>query len=176
MIKPVNANGTRFLDQDIPGFRSNTFAYRAAGALMEALPTTDPRWRRCPGNGFAYSNARSLAKLGSVLACGGSLYGHDFISPQTVRLAHQEHVYVFDPFLDSPVRRGLGVGLASKEFPLPFPNAFHWGGYGGSSVIMEPDRKACWSYVPTKLDPAIGIDSRGRRLNKAACLDALQLL
>jgi CubicO group peptidase (beta-lactamase class C family) len=150
----------------------DSYGYRAAGSLLEALPTMDPRWRRYSENGFAYSNARSLAKLGSILACGGSLYGDDFMSPETARLARQEHVYLYDPFLDSPVRRGLGVGLASKEFPLPFPNAFHWGGYGGSLVIMEPDRKACWSYVPTKLDPAIGGDSRGVRLITAACLDA----
>jgi len=104
------------------------------------------------------------------------LYGHDFMSPKTVHLAHQEHVYMHDPFLEGPVRRGLGVGLASTEFPLPFPNAFHWGGYGGSAIIMEPDRKACWSYVPTKLDAGIGVDSRGARLIKAACLDAHHLI
>jgi hypothetical protein len=74
-----------------------------------------------------------------------------------------------------PVRFGLGFGLASKEFPLPFPNAFHWGGYGGSSVIMEPDAKACWSYVPNKLDPAAIIDDRGTKLITAAAISLMAL-
>jgi CubicO group peptidase (beta-lactamase class C family) len=69
-----------------------------------------------------------------------------------------------------PVRFGLGFGLASKEFPLPFPNAFHWGGNGGSSLVMEPDARACWSYVPNRLDPADVIDTRGTRLIAAACV------
>ena len=86
------------------------------------------------------------------------------MSEETARLAHQEQIYSHDLVLDMPVRFGLGFGLASAEFPLPFPNAFHWGGYGGSSLIMEPDSKACWSYVPTRLDPAVLLDPRGTRL------------
>lgn len=150
-----------------------SFGYRAVGSLMEALPMGDPRWLSCPATGIG--NARSLVKLGSVLACGGSLYGHEFMSEETVRNARREHVYMHDPYLDAAVRRGLGFGLASVEFPLPFPNSFHWGGYGGSSVIMEPDRKACWSYVPTRLDPALVIDNRGTNLIRAACISLLSL-
>jgi len=150
-----------------------SFRYRAVGALMEALPMADPRWRSSPSTGVG--NARSLVKLGSVLACDGSLYGHELMSEETVRNARREHVYMHDPFLGAPVRRGLGFGLASAEFPLPFPDSFHWGGYGGSSVIMEPERKACWSYVPTRLDPALIIDDRGTKLIKAACIGLLSL-
>ena len=86
-----------------------------------------------------YGNARSLAKVGSVLANGGSLHGRELMSKETARLAYQEQIYTHDLYFDNPVRFGLGFGLASKEFPLPFPNAFHWGGYGGSFVLMEPD-------------------------------------
>jgi CubicO group peptidase (beta-lactamase class C family) len=152
--------GTRFhLD--------SSFGSLVAGAVMAVAPLDDPIWRRSVITGFG--NARSLVKLGSILASGGSLYGHTFLSEETARLAHQEQIYTHDLVLDMPVRFGLGFGLASAEFPLPFPNGFHWGGYGGSSLIMEPDSKACWSYVPNRLDPAEIIDPRGTRLIAAAC-------
>jgi len=140
---------------------------RSPAAILAAMPLEDPEWRRSVMNG--YGNARSLVQLGSILACGGRLDGHTFLSEETARLAREEQIYTHDLVLDMPVRFGLGFGLASVEFPLPFRNAFHWGGYGGSSLIMEPDRKACWSYVPTRLDPAEVIDERGTRLIAAAC-------
>jgi CubicO group peptidase (beta-lactamase class C family) len=164
------AGARREMDED-------SFAYRTIGVLMaDEEPSSfriDPLWRKTEANG--YGNARSLVKLGSSLANGGSLYGHGFMSKETARLAYQEQIYTHDHYFDAPVRLGLGFGLASKEYPLPFPNAFHWGGYGGSVVVMEPDSKACWSYVPSMLDPALGGDSRSRRLSRAAiaCVQAL---
>jgi CubicO group peptidase (beta-lactamase class C family) len=144
-----------------------SMAYRAMGAFMEdGGPAGDPTWRRSLVNG--HGNARSLVKAGSVLANGGSLYGHTLLSEMTVRLAYQEQIYTHDLVFDEPVRLGLGFGLASKEFPLRFPDAFHWGGYGGSLVVMEPVTRACWSYVPNRFQPGMGIDRRGGRLSKAA--------
>jgi CubicO group peptidase (beta-lactamase class C family) len=151
----------------------DSFAYRAMGVITDAIPPEDPSWKKAVASG--YGNARSLAKLGSILANGGSLYGHLFLSKETARLAYREQIYKKDLVLGMPVRFGLGFGLASKEFPLPFPNAFHWGGYGGSSVIMEPDAKACWSYVPNKLDPAAIIDDRGTKLITAAAISLMAL-
>lgn len=146
---------------------AETFGSRVQGALLAVCPLDDPAWRRSIVNG--YGNARSLVRLGSVLACGGGLDGQRLLSADTARLAGEEQIYSHDLVLDMPVRFGLGFGLVSDEFPLPFPNAFHWGGYGGSSLIMEPDRQACWSYVPTRLDPAEILDARGARLIAAAC-------
>ena len=151
----------RAIDED-------SFFYRMGGRLMAdgASFMDDPRWLKSQANG--YGNAKSLVKLGSILAYGGSLYGHQFMSKETARLAYQEQMYTHDPYFDAPVRYGLGFGLASKEFPLPFPNSFHWGGFGGSTVVMEPDSKSCWSYVPSNLDSALAGDARGRRLSRAA--------
>jgi len=149
------------------GYGSESFGARFWEPVTKALPPEDPRGHDCVANGIG--NARSLATLGSILACGGTVQGHAFLSEATTRLARTEQIYTRDLVLDSPVRFGLGFGLASAEFPLPFENAFHWGGYGGSSLIMEPDRRACWSYVPTRLDPAEIIDPRGTRLIAAAC-------
>jgi len=160
----------RAAEPELAGKRSpfnGSLGHRVSAALLDVAPVDDPVWQRSVLNGFG--NARSLAKLGSILACGGSLYGHRFLSEQTARLAHQEQIYTHDLVLDAPVRFGLGFGLASKEFPLPFPNAFHWGGYGGSVLVMEPDAGACWAYVPNRLHPEELVDARGARLTAAAC-------
>ena len=148
----------------------DSFLYRVAGAIFAEEDSDrfmrDPSWLKAETNG--YGNAKSLVKVASIVANGGSLYGHEFMSKETARLAYQEQIYTYDPYFDAPVRYGLGFGLASKEFPLPFPNALHWGGFGGSVVVMEPDSKACWSYVPSNMDPALAGDARGRRLSRAA--------
>ena len=152
----------------------SSFSYRVAGMLLsDGHPGDDPRWRKALVNG--YGNAKSVAKVGSVLASSGSLYGHEFMSKQTAQLAYQEQIYTHDPWFDAPVRLGLGFGLASKEIPLPFPNSFHWGGAGGSMVVMEPDSKACWCYVPNGMGMDVGLDERGMRLAAAAALSVKAL-
>jgi CubicO group peptidase (beta-lactamase class C family) len=159
------AGQMREMDED-------SFLYRTTAGLFAAeeggpaVAFSDPRWSALDVNGFG--NAKSMVKLGSILANGGSLYGHEFMSNDTVRLAGQEQMYTHDPYFGAPARYGLGVGLDSKEFPLHFDNAMHWGGFGGSTIVMEPDSRSCWSYVPSNLDPALAGDARGRRLSRAA--------
>ena len=44
----------------------------------------------------------------------------------------------------SPIRWVLGVGLPSKEMPLPSPRSFYWGGWGGSLCLVDLDAQiAC---------------------------------
>lgn len=124
---------------------------RAMGRLSENLYRNfyDPQWLMAEipaSNGIA--NARGLATAGSILANHGSVNGQFFLSEDTARLAWQEQIYTHDLIMDEPVRLGLGFGISSKDWPMPFPNVFHWGGYGGSQIAMCPDNKASWAYVP----------------------------
>lgn len=115
------------------------------------------------GNGAA--NARSLAQVGSLLATGSTTDGKRFISEATARLPYQEQSYTVDRVLGDPVRYGVGFGLASKEIPLPFPNAFHWGGSGGSAAVMVPEHRASWAYTPNKFSShGSGVDVRAGRV------------
>ena len=126
------------------------------------------------GNGV--TNARALASIGSILAGGGTAFGEKFLSAQTVSLAWQEQIYKRDRVFGTPVRYGLGFGLASNEFPLPWPHSLHWGGRGGSSVIMFPEIRAALAYAPNKFYRGRGTyDARGTPLREAAieCLNAL---
>ena len=114
-------------------------------------------------------NARALAKAGNVLAAGGVSNGKRFLSEETAKLPYQEQMYTKDLLMGEPVRWGLGFGLASKEIPIPFENAFHWGGSGGSSVIMIPEHKASWAYTPNNFtSTGAGVDDRGEKISLAA--------
>jgi CubicO group peptidase (beta-lactamase class C family) len=113
-------------------------------------------------SGSGRSNARSLAKLGTAFATG-TWRGKRFLSPETIEQVHTEQIYTEDLVMGAPVRWGLGVGLPSKEVPIPFPNSFHWGGRGGSIIVMEPDRKASEG------------DDRGNRLSAATIRSVTQI-
>ncbi len=125
------------------------------------------------GNG--YGNARSLARIGSIMACEGELDGTRFLSPEIVREAGEEQLYTHDLVMGAPVRWGLGLGLSSKEIPIPFKGAMHWGGYGGSSTVMIPEKHAAFSYIPTSFETSVFGDARGNRINAAANASLLEL-
>lgn len=155
----------------------HSYYYRALGYIitqvdMEGIPVWEANVPAING----VTNARALASIGSILAGGGTAFGENFLSAQTVSLAWQEQIYKRDLIFGTPVRYGLGFGLASNEFPLPWPHSLHWGGRGGSSVIMFPEVKAALAYAPNKFYRGRGTyDARGTPLREAAieCLKAL---
>jgi CubicO group peptidase (beta-lactamase class C family) len=132
-------------------YRRSTY-YRVMGYLAEdrvSMAVSGPWASNAPaGNGIG--NARSLAQIGSVLARGGLGADKRFFSQETGRLPYEEQSYRFDSVMYDNVRWGLGFAITSKEIPLPFPNAFHWGGAGGSGAVMVPEHGASWAYVPNR--------------------------
>jgi CubicO group peptidase (beta-lactamase class C family) len=122
------------------------------------------------------TNARALAQIGSLLALGGISDGRRILREVAAALPYEEQIYTSDIVIGAPVRYGVGFGISSKELPFPWPNTFHWGGYGGSGVIMVPELGASWAYTPCKFYRGRGImDHRGERLKLAAitCLENL---
>ncbi len=83
------------------------------------------------------TNARALARIGSIVACRGELDGRRFLSREIVAEAGREQSFEHDAVF-GPLRLGLGFGLDSEGFPAPTPTTMHWGGYGGSFLTMDP--------------------------------------
>lgn len=137
--------------EKLEAYKKSTY-YRVLGYIAERRKEQQgfiPMSGNAPaGNGVG--NARSLAQIGSLLARGGLAGGKRFFSEQTGRLPYEEQSYRFDSVMFDHVRWGLGFALTSKEIPLPFPNAFHWGGAGGSGAVMVPEHGASWAYVPNR--------------------------
>lgn len=115
-----------------------------------------------------HGNARSIARVGSAIAMGGELDGVPLLSRATLDQALQEQIYVVDLAIEAPVRWGLGMGLPSKEFPLPNPNTLHWGGFGGSFCIMDLDAGICCAYAMNRmLGSHVAGDPRNERIQQA---------
>lgn len=114
-----------------------------------------------------HGNARSVARVGSVLAMGGELEGVRLLSRATLERAAEEQSYGTDLVLAQPVRLGLGLGLHSDEFPFPNPNTLHWGGYGGSFCMMDMDTGLCCAYAMNHLRPEIEGDPRNESITQA---------
>jgi CubicO group peptidase (beta-lactamase class C family) len=126
-------------------------------AIDPEAPST-PEWRNADiGAMNGHGNARSIARILSVIALGGEANGVRLLSPKTIDLIFDEQANGTDLVLGIPLRWGVGFGLPQLE-SVPFVPDGHicfWGGWGGSMIIMDLDRHMTISYVMNKMGPGI---------------------
>ena len=137
------------------------------GKLMRNPPVTPPManlpaWRRAEvpaANG--HGNARSVVRVLSALACGGTLDGERVIGAETIDRAIEPQWSGRDLVLNIPMCWALGFMRSSPVLALgPNPRAFGHGGWGGSLGIADPDGRVAWAYVMNKMSPGTTGDSR----------------
>jgi len=141
------------------------------GKYMTNPPVTDynkgKAWRAAEipaANG--HGNARSMARVGAAMACGGELDGVRLMGLPTIEKAIEEQCYDTDLVTNMPVRYGLGFGLVSKDVPIgPNPRTFYWGGAGGSLMVVDLDARLSWSYVMNKMVMVPGDMRAGQMAN-----------
>jgi CubicO group peptidase (beta-lactamase class C family) len=129
-----------------------------AGAPAQAGPSGVIRvsdgnslaWRRAQiPSASGFGNARSVAAVQSVLACGGTARGVRLLSPAACALAGQEQYRGVDQVLGATMRYGMGYGI--------FDRSYGWGGWGGSLVLIDPEARMTVSYVMNQmLDQGVG--------------------
>src|SRR5262249_22776029 len=123
-------------------------------------------WRRAEipaANG--HGNARSVARVLSVLACGGALDGVRLVGESTLRRAIEEQAHAKDLVLGRTFRWGLGFMWTSPELPFgPNPRIFGHGGWGGSLGFADQDARVSWAYVMNKMSPGTTGDSRAAHM------------
>ena len=131
-----------------------------------------------------HGNARSVAKIASVIACEGELEGIRIISQETLEKILEEQIFGRDLLLAYTIRWGLGVALPFKERPRPNPRTCFWGGMGGSAIQMDLDAHIGIGYVMNQMrtqtlqetkDNKYHSDTRGNRLITAV-LESLDLI
>jgi CubicO group peptidase (beta-lactamase class C family) len=73
--------------------------------------------------------------------------------PSTVDLIFQEQANGVDKVLAVPLRWGMGFALPTREVAHLVPNgrACFWGGWGGSIVVMDLDRRTTIAYTMNKM-------------------------
>jgi CubicO group peptidase (beta-lactamase class C family) len=141
-------------------YSSSSGAPSAPGTAIRVRDGNSEAWRRAQipaASGFG--NARSVALVQSVLACGGEMGGVRLLSPAGCDRAGEEQFSGEDRRLGRPVRWGLGYGL--------FGSSLGWGGWGGSLVVVDPAGRMAVAYVTNQMrEPAE--DTRGMELVMAA--------
>ncbi|HEY0936780.1 MAG TPA: serine hydrolase domain-containing protein [Trebonia sp.] len=164
---PAEDDGRVALSVPPPG-QDEDYAAGAAASTAPVSAVTPLRvrdgnsvaWRRAQiPAASGYGNARSVALVQSVLACGGAVRGLRLLSQAGCDRAREEQFQGPDRILGMPVRWGLGYGL--------FGGSFGWGGWGGALVMIDPGARAVVAYVPNQMrEPAE--DSRGLEVVMAA--------
>jgi CubicO group peptidase (beta-lactamase class C family) len=132
-----------------------------ASAEIRVSDGNSVAWRRAQiPSASGFGNARSVAAVQSVLACGGTARGVRVLSPAGCDLARHEQYRGFDQVLGASMRYGMGYGI--------FDRSCGWGGWGGSLVMVDLDARMTVSYVMNQmLDQDLG-DYRGLGIVMAA--------
>jgi CubicO group peptidase (beta-lactamase class C family) len=131
---------------------SNSVAFKTmTNPVMTPETTWTEGWRRADiGAANGHGNARSLARLQSAVACGGEVDGKRLLSPQTIDRIFEVQSNGIDLVIGMPSKWGVGYGL------LPEGRVCCWGGYGGSLVVIDADRRMTFAYVMNKMAPRGG--------------------
>jgi CubicO group peptidase (beta-lactamase class C family) len=140
------------------------------GPFIEATEANTPAWRRADlGAANGHGNARSVARVLSVISRGGDVDGVRLLRPETVELIFREQASGIDLVLGVPLRFGIGYGLPQHDtIPyIPDGKICFWGGWGGSVIIMDVGRRMTISYMMNKMGPGIIGSDRAERYVRA---------
>ena len=128
------------------------------GPPVEAGVANTPGWRLADiGAANGHGNARSVARIMSVVSRGGEIDGVRLLSPGTIDLIFREQLNGTDLVLGVPLRLGIGYGLPRLDLLpwIPDEKICFWGGWGGSMIIMDTGRRMTISYMMNKMAPGI---------------------
>jgi CubicO group peptidase (beta-lactamase class C family) len=128
------------------------------GPLVPAETANTPGWRQADiGAANGHGNARSVARVMSVVSRGGEVDGVRLLGQDTIDLIFREQQNGIDVVLGLPLRLGVGYGLPRLDLLpyIPDERICFWGGWGGSMIIMNVGRKMTVSYMMNKMGPGI---------------------
>jgi CubicO group peptidase (beta-lactamase class C family) len=128
------------------------------GPVADANNANTPGWRQADiGAANGHGNARSVARILSVISRGGEVDGVRLLRPETIDRIFRVQASGPDLVLGVPLRFGIGYGLPMPEtIPyIPDGRVCFWGGWGGSVIIMDTDRRLTISYMMNLMGPGI---------------------
>jgi CubicO group peptidase (beta-lactamase class C family) len=152
------------LDMNSPAVKTFT------GPVVAAENANTPAWRLADiGAANGHGNARSVARILSVVSRGGEVDGVRLLRPETIDLIFREQIRGVDLVVGVPLRFGIGYGLAWHDsIPyIPERRICFWGGWGGSLILMDVDRRVTISYMMNKMGPGIVGSDRSEQYARA---------
>ena len=105
------------------------------------------------GAANGHGHARAVALVQTVMANRGETAGRRVLAERTVDDALALQVDGVDLVLGAPLRWGAGWGLSTPAtFPFIPPGRIAlWGGWGGSMVLADADRRLCMAFVMNRM-------------------------
>ncbi len=140
------------LDPDSPMVRTLT------GPAPHAAVAGTSGWRGADiGAANGHGNARSVARMLSAIALDGEVDGVRLLSPKTIDLIFEEQANGVDLVLGLPLRWGIGFALPQLDSVpyIPEGRICFWGGWGGSMIVMDLDRRMTVSYMMNRMGAGI---------------------
>ena len=128
------------------------------GPLADASVAWSEGWRAADiGAANGHGNARSVARIQSVVANGGEVDGVRLLSPETIELIFDEQSDGVDLVIGIPLRFGIGYALPqTATLPyIPDGKICFWGGWGGSMVVVDVERRLTIAYMMNKMQAGI---------------------
>ncbi|NKY36908.1 beta-lactamase family protein [Nocardia speluncae] len=148
--------------------RDSVLVKTLTSPLLDIAETATPAWRAAEIGGVnGHGNARSVARVQSLISCGGVLDGRRYLSPDTLDLIFREQADGVDMALLTPLRFGIGYGLPHPQTApyVPDGRVCWWSGYGGSMVVNDLDRRITFAYTMNRMASGlIGSDRCDRYL------------
>jgi CubicO group peptidase (beta-lactamase class C family) len=169
----MNATGF-YVPADAKSLMVSMYGHDAAGAVRPATQFGDPTDPRTwpSGGGGIISTAGDYLRFAQMLANGGSLEGHQYLSPVTVDL--MTHNQVAETAMvdfwgagSTGLGYGLGVGVeldTRHASHAGYPGDFSWGGVFDTHWVASP-RTGVVAVLLTQTDPYDADATRQRAAN-----------
>ncbi|MGH2896462.1 MAG: serine hydrolase domain-containing protein [Solirubrobacteraceae bacterium] len=146
------------------------------GPVADAANANTAAWREADMGALnGHANARSVVRIIKALSLGGAVEGTRLLSPETIELVFDEQSHGTDLVLGVPLRFGIGYALPETETVpyVPQGRCCYWGGWGGSEIIADLDRRVTLGYMMNNMAPGIiGSDRSETYVRSAyACLE-----
>ena len=118
-------------------------------------------------------NARSVARVHAMMACGVELSGNRMLSEATVAAAASAQISGIDLVSGVELTLGSGFGLNSGSTPIsPNERAMFWAGWGGALAVIDLDARASVAYAMNRMAADSATDFRSGILAATALAGA----
>lgn len=136
------------------------------GPAMRVSEVGTDNWRQAEiGAANGHGNARSVARVQSVISHGGVVDGQAILSPRTVDLIFDRQSDGVDLALRVPLRFGIGFALPDPQTaPIGGVGRYcWWTGDGGSLVVNDLEHRLTFAYVMNRMGSSLVGSERGDR-------------
>ena len=142
-------------EPDVPAIDPDSVPVKTfSGPVQRFDIVGEPGWLQADiGAANGQANARSLARVQSVVSNGGEVDGVRLLSPATIDLIFDEQSNGVDLAIGIPLRFGIGYGLPRLDSVgfVPEGRNCYWIGAGGAVVVNAVDLGMTVAYAPNRL-------------------------